>query len=183
MRCENRQLANFGIHRQALRRLGLTRIVRGKAGRAVAHLPRLFRMPDYVLGRCPLGLVGVEVIRPGLFRSPSKACYSRAPPEERQTGVRERPPMPSAKLLPPIQVGFLQLRVRGVDGGLITVSLPATDHRIVLGQDCDYLIGNGIAHAFSKEGLFIRSGPVPITLEDLHALSEATHVDQASGGR
>jgi hypothetical protein len=89
--------------------------------------------------------------------------------------------MPSAKLLPPIQVGFLQLRVRSVDGGLSMVSLLATDHRIVIGQDCDYLIGNGVAHAFSKEGLFIRSSPVPITLEDLHALGERAHVDQASG--
>jgi len=68
-------------------------------------------------------------------------------------------------------------------GGLITVSLLATDHRIVIGQDCDYLIGNGVAHPFSKEGLFIRSGPVPITLEDLHALGEAIHVEQASRGR
>lgn len=91
--------------------------------------------------------------------------------------------MPSAKLPPSVSAGFLQLRVRSVDGGLVTVSLPATDHRIVIGQDCDYLIGNGIAHAFSKEGLFIRSGPVPTTLEALHALGEATHVDQASGGR
>jgi hypothetical protein len=75
----------------------------------------------------------------------------------------------SQVLLPPAQVGFLQLRVRSVEGPLVTLNLLAIDHRIVIGQDCDYLIGNGIAHAFSKEGLFIRSGPVPITLKDLHA--------------
>jgi len=48
----------------------------------------------------------------------------------------------------------------------------------VIGQDCDYLIGNGVAHAFSKEGLFIRSGPVPAILKDLHALGEATSLRQ-----
>lgn len=92
--------------------------------------------------------------------------------------------MPSAKLLlAPAQVGFLQLRVRSVEGPLVTLNLLAIDHRIVIGQDCDYLIGNGVAHAFSKGGLFIRSGPVPITLNDLHALGEATRVEQPSAGR
>jgi len=90
--------------------------------------------------------------------------------------------MPSAKrLLPPAQVGFLQMRVRSVEGTLVALNLLATDHRIVIGQDCDYLIGNGVAHAFSKEGLFIRSGPVPITLKDLH-LGEATRVEEPSAG-
>ena len=52
--------------------------------------------------------------------------------------------MPSAKLpLLPAQVGFLQLRVRSVDGSLVALNLFATDHRIVIGQDCDYLIGMG----------------------------------------
>lgn len=91
--------------------------------------------------------------------------------------------MPSAKLLhPPDQFGFLQLRVRSVEGTLATINLLATDHRIVIGQDCDYLIGNGVAHAFSKEGLFIRSGPVPIMLKDLH-LGAATRVEEPSAGR
>jgi hypothetical protein len=91
--------------------------------------------------------------------------------------------MPSAKLLlPPAQVGFIQLRVRSVDGSLVTLNLLATDHRIVIGQDCDYLIGNGVAHGFSKQGLFIRSGPVPITLKDLH-LGEPTRVEEPSAGR
>ena len=75
--------------------------------------------------------------------------------------------MPSAKpLLPPAQVDFLQMRVRSVEGTLVALNLCATDHRVVIGQDCDYLIGNGIAHEFSKEGLFIRSGPVPIFSKD-----------------
>lgn len=91
--------------------------------------------------------------------------------------------MPSAKLLhPPDQFGFLQLRVRSVEGTLATINLLATDHRIVIGQDCDYLIGNGVAHAFSKEGLFIRSGPVPIMSKDLH-LGAATRVEEPSAGR
>ena len=92
--------------------------------------------------------------------------------------------MPSTKLLlPPAQVGFLQMRVRSVDGSLVALNLLATDHRIVIGQDCDYLIGNGMAHAFSKEGLFIRSGPVPVMSKDLHALGEATRVEEPSAGR
>jgi hypothetical protein len=90
--------------------------------------------------------------------------------------------MPSAKQLPPAPVGFLQLRVRSVEGALVPLSLLATDHRIVIGQDCDYLIGNGEAHAFSKEGLFIRSGPVPTILKDLDALGETTRVEQLSEG-
>ena len=90
--------------------------------------------------------------------------------------------MPSAKRLPPAHVGFLHLRVRSVEGALVPLSLLATDHRIVIGQDCDYLIGNGVAHAFSKEGLFIRSGAVPAILQDLHTLGGATRVEQASAG-
>ena len=82
--------------------------------------------------------------------------------------------MPSPTIVPPEPVGFLQLRVRSVEGLLVSLALLATDHRIVIGQDCDYLIGNGVAHAFSKEGLFIRSGPVPTMLKDLGALGEAT---------
>jgi hypothetical protein len=89
--------------------------------------------------------------------------------------------MPSAKV-PLAQVGFIQLRVRSVEGPLVTLTLHATDLRVVIGQDCDYLIGNGVAHAVSKEGLFIRSGPVPTMLKDLHALGEATRVEQPSAG-
>jgi hypothetical protein len=85
--------------------------------------------------------------------------------------------MPSAKV-PPAQVGVLQLRVRSVEGLIVTLTLHATDHRIVIGQDCDYLIGNGVAHAFSKEGLFIRSGPVPTILKDRGALGQATSLRQ-----
>ena len=90
--------------------------------------------------------------------------------------------MPFAKQLPPAPIGFLQLRVRSVEGALVPLSLLATDHRIVIGQGCDYLIGNGEAHAFSKEGLFIRSGPAPTILKDLDALGETTRVEQLSEG-
>jgi hypothetical protein len=90
--------------------------------------------------------------------------------------------MPSAKLPPPVTAGFLQLRVRSVEGPLVSLALLATDHRIVIGQDCDYLIGNGVAHVFSKQGLFIRSGAVPAILQDLHTLGGATRVEQASAG-
>jgi hypothetical protein len=49
---------------------------------------------------------------------------------------------------------------------MLALDLPATDHRIVIGKDHDYLIGKGVAHAFSKEGLYILSGPVPTVLGD-----------------
>jgi hypothetical protein len=52
---------------------------------------------------------------------------------------------------------------------MLALDLPATDHRIVLGKHCDYLIGNGVAHAFSKEGLYILSGPVPTVLTELRS--------------
>jgi len=60
---------------------------------------------------------------------------------------------------------------------MLALDLPATDHRIVLGKDCNYLIGNGVAHAFSKEGLYILSGPVPVALNDLRDPREDTRVD------
>ena len=112
-------------------------------------------------------------------------AYTRAPRPLRRgrRATRERSAMRSAKpLLPPAQVGFLQMRVRSVDGSLVALNLLATDHRIVIGQDCDYLIGNGVAHAFSKEGLFLRSGAVPAILQDLHTLGGATRVEPASAG-
>ena len=74
--------------------------------------------------------------------------------------------MPSANL-PPATSGYLRLRLRSVEGTLVTLDLPATDYRIVIGPHCDYLIGNGVAHSFSKEGLFLLTGPVPAVLQDL----------------
>jgi hypothetical protein len=70
--------------------------------------------------------------------------------------------MPSAKV-PPVS-GHLRV---WLEGPMLALDLPATDHRIVIGPDCAYLIGNGVAHAFSKEGLFVRSGAVPAILQDL----------------
>jgi hypothetical protein len=56
--------------------------------------------------------------------------------------------MPSAKV-PPVS-GPLRVWLRSVEGPMLALDLPATDHRIVIGPDCDYLIGNGVAHVFSK---------------------------------
>ena len=64
---------------------------------------------------------------------------------------------------------------------MLALDLPATDHRIVIGKQCDYLIGNGVAHAFSKEGLYILSGPVPTVLHDLSAPSENVRRDGQTG--
>lgn len=68
---------------------------------------------------------------------------------------------------PPAPVtGHLKLRVRTVEGPLVTLELPPTDYHVVLGQACDYLVGYGVAHAFSKDGMFILSGPVPALLKE-----------------
>jgi hypothetical protein len=88
--------------------------------------------------------------------------------------------MPSAKV-PPVS-GHLRVWLRSVEGPMLALDLPATDHRIVIGQDCNCLIGNGVAHVFSKAGLFVRSGAVPAILQDLHTLGGATRVEQASAG-
>ena len=72
--------------------------------------------------------------------------------------------MPSAKI-PPVS-GHLRVWLRSVEGPMLALDLPATDHRIVIGKDRDYLIGNGVAHAFSNAGLYILSGPVPAVLKD-----------------
>jgi hypothetical protein len=84
--------------------------------------------------------------------------------------------MPSAKL-PPATSGYLRLQLRSVEGPLVTLDLPATDHRIIIGKYCDYLIGKGVAHAVSKEGLYILSGPVPTVLNDLLISDDHTSVD------
>ena len=64
---------------------------------------------------------------------------------------------------------------------MLALDLPATDHRIVLGKHCDYLIGKGVAHAFSKEGLYILSGPVPTVLNDLGKPGGDTRADGQIG--
>ena len=51
--------------------------------------------------------------------------------------------MPSAKI-PPVS-GHLRVWLRSVEGPMLALDLPATDHRIVLGKHCDYLIGKGVA--------------------------------------
>jgi len=64
------------------------------------------------------------------------------------------------------QATHLKVRVRTVEGPLTTLELPPTDYHVVIGRNCDYLIGFGVAHAFSKEGMFILSGPVPAVLKE-----------------
>ena len=61
--------------------------------------------------------------------------------------------MPSVKSLTPV-VGHLKMGVQTVEGPFVTLESPAADYRIIVGQHCDYLVGRGAAHAFSKEGLF-----------------------------
>lgn len=87
--------------------------------------------------------------------------------------------MPSAKI-PPVS-GHLRVWLRSVEGPMLALDLPATDHRIVLGKHCDYLIGKGVAHAFSKEGLYILSGPVPTVLNDLLTPSGDARADGQDG--
>jgi hypothetical protein len=58
------------------------------------------------------------------------------------------------------------LQVRTVQGQSTVLSLPATDYRIVSGETSNYLVGFGTVHEFSKEGLYVRSGPAPALLNE-----------------
>lgn len=81
----------------------------------------------------------------------------------------------------PLVLGHMRVWLRSAEGPMLALDLPATDHRVVLGKHCDYLIGNGVAHAFSKEGLYILSGPVPTVLSDLHSPSADARADGDTG--
>ena len=87
--------------------------------------------------------------------------------------------MPSAKVAPVAE--HLRVWLRSVEGPMLALDLPATDHRIVIGKKCDDLVGNGVAHALSKEGLYILSGPVPTVLNDRSAPSENVRRDGQTG--
>lgn len=62
--------------------------------------------------------------------------------------------------------GRMSLQVRTVEGHFTVLSLPAIDHRIVAGESANYLVGFGTVHEFSKEGLYVRSGPAPALLSE-----------------
>ena len=67
----------------------------------------------------------------------------------------------------PAVTGRMHLQVRTLDGQTTVLSLPATDHRIVAGEARNYLVGFGTVHEFSKEGLYVRSGPAPALLSEV----------------
>ena len=66
----------------------------------------------------------------------------------------------------PLVSARMSLQVRTVEGHFTVLSLPAIDHRIVAAETCNYLIGFGTVHEFSKEGLYVRSGPAPALLTE-----------------
>ena len=68
---------------------------------------------------------------------------------------------------PPAVTGRMCLQVRRVDGQITVLNLAATDHRLVAGDDRNYLVGFGTVHEFSKEGLYLRSGPAPALLNEV----------------
>lgn len=73
---------------------------------------------------------------------------------------------------PPLISARMSLQVRTVEGHVTVLSLPATDHRIVTGDASNYLVGFGTVHEFSKEGLYLRSGPAPAVLGGVPAGGE-----------
>jgi hypothetical protein len=73
---------------------------------------------------------------------------------------------------PPLISARMSLQVRTVEGHFTVLSLPATDHRIVAGDASNYLVGFGTVHEFSKEGLYLRSGPAPAVLGEVPAGGE-----------
>jgi hypothetical protein len=64
---------------------------------------------------------------------------------------------------------------------MLPLDLPATDHRVVIGKRYDYLIGKGVAHTISKQGLYVLTGPVPAVLGDFLPPDEAAKVDGQIG--
>lgn len=72
----------------------------------------------------------------------------------------------STNSIPQKTAECLKVRVRTVEGPLTTLELLATDYHVVIGRNRNYLIGFGVAYAFSKEGMFILSGPVPAVLKE-----------------
>jgi hypothetical protein len=73
---------------------------------------------------------------------------------------------------PPLISARMSLQVRTVEGHFTVLSLPATDHRIVSGDGSNYLVGFGTVHEFSKDGLYLRSGPAPAVLGGVAAGGE-----------
>jgi hypothetical protein len=55
----------------------------------------------------------------------------------------------------------VNIRVQRIDGSAVRLSLSSAGWHIVEGPRRDYLIGDGVPHAFSKEGCYEGSGPVP----------------------
>lgn len=58
-------------------------------------------------------------------------------------------------------IARVNIRVQRIDGSAVTLSLSSAGWHAVVGQRRDYIIGDGVAHAFSKEGYYEGSGPVP----------------------
>ncbi len=75
---------------------------------------------------------------------------------------------------PPAVSGRMSLQVRTVEGDFTVLSLPATDYRIVTGETANYIIGFGAVHEFSKEGLYVRSGPAPAVLSESVSTGDPT---------
>jgi hypothetical protein len=74
------------------------------------------------------------------WRAPS--CYSPrvTPTEAKADGPLERGSAMLSAKAPPVPSGYLRLWVRSVEGPMLALDLPATDHRIVIGKDRDFLI-------------------------------------------
>ena len=59
----------------------------------------------------------------------------------------------------------MKIRVQRNDGSMVTLTLSTAGWHIVVGQGRDYILGDGVAHAFDKEGFFEGTGPVPLLQE------------------
>jgi hypothetical protein len=58
-------------------------------------------------------------------------------------------------------IARVNIRVQRIDGSAVTLSMSSAGWHAVVGQRRDYIIGDGVAHTFSKEGYYEGSGPVP----------------------
>ena len=87
--------------------------------------------------------------------------------------------MRSAKQ-PPADVGVFQVQPRSVSGAFVRLHLVATDYRLAVGHDTNFLIGDEEVHAFTPDGFFIRSGRPPALLSSLDPSGAATRLGEAS---
>jgi len=58
-------------------------------------------------------------------------------------------------------VARMRIQVLGADGSSVTLALATTGWHTVVERECGYLIGDGVAHVFTRDGYYAGTRPVP----------------------